>query len=63
MTDRRTPRPEEAPMGAALLEALRRRVVRDPTGRIILPTGRVNVADVARVLTALDRARRTEGRR
>jgi hypothetical protein len=50
-------------MKAALLVALRRRVVRDSSDRVIVPTGHVKVADVARVLTALDRAHSAEGRR
>jgi hypothetical protein len=44
-----------------LLDALRRHAARDPAGRIIQPTGRADVSEVARVLTALDRARDVEG--
>ena len=44
-------------MRAAFIEALAQRVARDPRGKITLPTGPAKAADVARVLTALDRAR------
>ncbi len=46
----------------AFIAALRDRVARDPSGTITLPVGRVDVAEVARVLVALDRARHTGGR-
>jgi hypothetical protein len=54
---------EQSAMRAALLEALRGRVARDPAGLVSLPTGRANVSETARVLTALDRAHSAEGRR
>jgi hypothetical protein len=50
-------------MRVALLEALRRRVGRNSTGRITLPTGPAKVAEIARVLAALDRARQQRRRR
>jgi hypothetical protein len=42
-------------MAGALLKALRDRVDREPRGRIVLPTGTHAVADVAKVLRAIDR--------
>jgi hypothetical protein len=48
-------------MRDGLLEALRRRVERDSSGLVILPTGRAKATEIARVLVALDRAR--DGRR
>jgi hypothetical protein len=57
MTGRRTPHPEESAMAGAFLRGLRDRVERDPHGKIVLPTGRVDAVDVGRVLAALDRAR------
>ena len=47
----------------AFLGALTRRVARDPTGRVILPVGPVDVTELAQVLRAIDRARQAGGRR
>jgi hypothetical protein len=49
-------------MQAALLEAAKRRVARNPTGQVMLPIGEVDVGDLGRVLHALDRARADGGR-
>jgi hypothetical protein len=57
--DRRVPasqhprRIEQSAMAGAFLHALERRVAKDQRGLVMLPT---KPADVARVLTALDRA-------
>jgi hypothetical protein len=59
---RQSRRPHESALTAAYLDALRERVAQTDDGRIVIPTGRVAVADVARVLQALDCARR-EGQR
>jgi hypothetical protein len=40
----------------AFLTALRRRVDRNPSGYITLPVGNADIAEIAHVLTALDRA-------
>jgi hypothetical protein len=54
-------------MKAAFLLALRDRVARDQDGEIVLPTGVAGVAEIGRVLGAIDRsrheARRREGER
>jgi hypothetical protein len=44
-------------MRDALLRALDRRVAVRPTGRVVLPTGRIDAADIAKVLRAIDRAK------
>jgi hypothetical protein len=49
-------------MREALLAGLRRRVARDPAGRVVLPVGHVEATEAARVVRALDRARDVEGR-
>lgn len=52
-----------AVMQGAFLDALRGRVARDPAGRVILPTGPAKATEVARVISALDRASQADGRR
>jgi hypothetical protein len=59
---RQSRRPHESALTVAYLNALRERVAHSDDGRIVLPTGHAAAADVARVLQALDRARR-EGQR
>jgi hypothetical protein len=67
MTARRSTNPDRSPMKAAFLLALRDRVARDQDGEIVLPTGVAGVAEIGRVLGAIDRsrheARRREGER
>lgn len=48
---------DQSAMRTALLQALARRVERDPTGTITLPTGTTNTEELADVMIALDRAR------
>jgi len=44
-------------MHAAFLQALKRRVVRDNSGQVILPTGIVDADELTSVLIAIERAR------
>ena len=63
MTARRTTTNPESPMAAAFLQGLRKRVQRDHAGKITLPTGAdIDIAEIAQVLDALDRARDLEDR-
>jgi superfamily II DNA or RNA helicase len=48
--------PQTSPMQEALLTALQKRCQRD--GVVVLPTGKAEAAEVAKVLQALDRERR-----
>jgi hypothetical protein len=52
--------PHESPMAAAFLKGLHRRVERDHAGQVTLPVGKVDVAEIAQVLHALDRVRDDE---
>jgi hypothetical protein len=53
----------ESAMAAAFMQALTRRVERDLSGQVTLPTGRVDAADVDRVLKAINRVHDEEGNR
>ncbi len=48
---------DQSALRDAFLRALRRRVVANPVGKIVLPTGRTDAGEVARVLRALERVR------
>jgi len=49
--------PPNEKMHAAFLQALKRRVVRDNSGQVILPTGIVDADELTSVLIAIERAR------
>lgn len=51
-------RPGDSTMQRAFLDALVRRVDAHPSGTIVLPTGTADVAELAQVLRAINRARR-----
>lgn len=53
--------PGQTTMQAAYLAALAKRIERESGGQVTLPTGRADIAEVATVVRALERAR-TEGR-
>jgi hypothetical protein len=54
---------DQSALRAAFLQGLARRVDRDTSGTVTLPTGRADIGEVRKVLRALDRARQVEGRR
>jgi hypothetical protein len=55
---RRIPTDKGAAMRAEFLRALAQRVARNPEGRVTLPTGAADAGEVAKVMTAIDRARK-----
>jgi hypothetical protein len=57
---RRNPDPSKSPMAGAFIAGLRKRVQRDSNGKVVLPTGRANVGEIAKVLKALDTCRDKE---
>jgi hypothetical protein len=63
MTVHRATNPHKSAMCSAFLEALERRVTRDPNGRIVLPTGIADAVEIAQVLRGINRVRREDRRR
>jgi hypothetical protein len=51
-------RPAGSGMQAAFLQAAKQRVTRNPRGKVTLPTGAVEAAELAQVLDAIERTRR-----
>ena len=56
------PNPAETSIGSAFLRALAKRVDANPTGKLTLPTGPAEAAEVRKLLAAIDLARAHDGR-
>jgi hypothetical protein len=54
-------RDDQSPLRTAFVRALKRRTETRPTGTIVLPTGRAAVAEVAKVLRAIERIHQADG--
>jgi hypothetical protein len=62
MTRTRTIDEKSAAMRQAFLRALKHRVDTRPTGTVTLPTGAAAVAEIKKVLAAIEHARKSGGR-